>query len=162
MLKGRLWVLEPVLFRILGTSVLSSKPACVSTSFELNHCNQRHVISRGCCTKQSDLYSFTLQVKGNLPFSCYSRKPTFCFRTNLFLVEKLRTSKSDLGTGTEQVTHWWKGLLVSNTSINYTYHDSEETLFYINVLNHHELIQECVEQINEYTSLNECGATLQV
>ncbi len=48
-------VLELVLLRILGTLVLFGEPVCVSTSFEQNYGDQRHVINRGRCIADRDL-----------------------------------------------------------------------------------------------------------
>lgn len=55
-------------------------------------------------------------------------------------------------------------LCVSDTTTDYTYQDSEEaSLFYRNLLDDNEPNQECVwNKQNEYTSRDECGATVPV
>ncbi len=40
-------VLEPVLFRVFGTFVLSYKSLCISTGFEQTHCDQGYIINAG-------------------------------------------------------------------------------------------------------------------
>lgn len=84
-------VIEPVLFRILGTLMLSSEPACISTSFEQNCCNQGCVINGGgvaqCTTvdRTDLLQAFVLLLQtyigrpmDTLFFLCFHTCPLQC------------------------------------------------------------------------------------
>lgn len=72
---------------ILGTLMLSRKPACISTCLEWNHCNQGYVINRGHYTMELHSSSkitrpqmsswFTVWVKENRYFFGCSWQPTF-------------------------------------------------------------------------------------
>lgn len=67
-------VLEAVSLRILGTLVLSSELACVSTSLELIHCKQGCIINEGLALNKR--YSSQAQL---LP-KMYQKSSMFIFK----------------------------------------------------------------------------------